>query len=143
MTAQPAPINATDIPMTFRARGGKTVMVLPDGARAVAKREATIDNTMVKVLARGFRWQRLLTDGTYATIEDLAPAEKINPSYVSRVLRLAYLSPKVVQAILDGKHPAWLTMKDLMAPFPVDWRLQEKKFLTQFLAGTACLDCPE
>jgi hypothetical protein len=58
--------------------------------------------------------------------------EKINPSYVSRILRLAYLSPKVVKAILDGSHPAWLTMRDLLEPFPMDWQLQEKKFLARF-----------
>ena len=98
----------------------------------MVRREATIDNTMIKVIARGFRWQRLLYAGTYATIEDLAAAEKINPSYVSRILRLAYLSPKVVQAILDGSHPAWLTMRDLLEPFPMDWQLQEKKFLARF-----------
>lgn len=122
----------THIPMTFRPRGGKTVIVLPDGSQGVARREVTIDNTMVKVIARGFRWQRLLFDGTYATIEDLADAEKINPSYVSRILRLAYLSPRVVQAILDGTHPAWLTMRDLMGPFPMDWRQQERHFLAPF-----------
>jgi hypothetical protein len=120
----------THIPMTFRPRGGKTVIVMPDGSRGVARREATIDNTMIKVIARGFRWQQLLYDGTYATIEDLAAAEKINPSYISRILRLAYLSPKVVQAILDGKHPARLTMKDLLQPFPADWNEQEDHFLS-------------
>ena len=122
----------TDIPMSFRPRGGRTVIVLPDGSRGVVRREATIDNTMIKVIARGFRWQRLLYDGTYATIEDLAAAEKINPSYVSRILRLSYLSPVVVQAILDGKHPAWLTMRHLLEPFPMDWKQQEKKLLAQF-----------
>jgi hypothetical protein len=122
----------THIPMTFRPRGGKTVIVLPDGSRGVFRREATIDNTMIKVIARGFRWQRLLYDGTYVTIEDLAAAEKINPSYVSRILRLAYLSPRVVEAILDGKHPARLTMKHLLEPFPTDWKQQEKKLLAQF-----------
>ncbi|MEY3664991.1 MAG: hypothetical protein RLZZ153_1173 [Pseudomonadota bacterium] len=119
----------THIPMTFRPRGGKTVIVLPDGSRGVVRREATTDNTMIKVIARGFRWQRLLYDGTYATIEDLAAAEKINPSYVSRILRLAYLSPTVVQAILEGSHPAWLTMKDLLRPLPSDWAEQERLLL--------------
>ncbi len=126
MTKPSAVMPPTEIPMTFRIRGGKTVMVLPDGSRAVARREATIDNTMVKVLARGFRWQRLLYEGAYATIEDMAAAEKINPSYISRLLRLAYLSPTIVEAILDGRHPAHLTMKDLMAPFPLDWAEQRK-----------------
>ena len=95
----------------------------------MVRREATTDNTMIKVIARGFRWQRLLYDGTYATIEDLAAAEKINPSYVSRILRLAYLSPTVVQAILEGSHPAWLTMKDLLRPLPSDWAEQERLLL--------------
>jgi hypothetical protein len=122
--------DTTHIPMTFRSRGGKTVIVLPDGSRGVSRREATIDNTMIKVIARGFRWQRLLNEGAYATIEDMAAAEKINPSYISRVLRLAFLSPRIVQAVLDGRQPAWLTMKDLLDSFPLDWTLQEKKFLT-------------
>ena len=132
MTFTEGSSEVTDISMSFRPRGGRTVIVLPDGSRGVVRREATIDNTMIKVIARGFRWQRLLYDGTYATIEDLAAAEKINPSYVSRILRLAYLSPVVVQAILDGKHPAWLTMRHLLEPFPTDWKQQEKKLLAQF-----------
>jgi len=132
MTLAECNAEITDIPMSFRPRGGRTVIVLPDGSRGVIRREATIDNTMIKVIARGFRWHRLLYDGTYATIEDLAAAEKINPSYVSRILRLAYLSPVVVQAILDGKHPAWLTMRHLLEPFPTDWKQQEKKLLAQF-----------
>ena len=72
MKASTAAIPTTEIPMSFRIRGGKTVMVLPDGTRAVAQREATVDNTMVKVIARGFRWHRMLHEGTYATIEDLS-----------------------------------------------------------------------
>ena len=132
MTLAESNAEITDIQMSFRPRGGRTVIVLPDGSRGVVRREATIDNTMIKVIARGFRWQRLLYDGTYATIEDLAAAEKINPSYVSRILRLAYLSPVVVQAILDGEHPAWLTRRHLLEPFPTDWKQQEKKLLAQF-----------
>jgi hypothetical protein len=119
----------THIPMTFRARAGKTVIVLPDGSRGVVRRGATIDNSMVKLIVRGFRWQRMLYEGKFTSIEDLSDAEKINPSYVSRVLRLAFLSPKVVQAILDGKQPAWLTMKDLLRPHPNNWPEQERVLL--------------
>ena len=101
----------TEIPMTFRRRGGKAVIVLPDGSRAIERREALIDNAMVKLLARGHRWHRKLFDGTHASIEDMAKSENISPSFVSRILRLAYLSPTIVEAILDGKYPAHLTMK--------------------------------
>ena len=121
----------TEIPMTFRRRGGKAVIVMPDGSRAIERREALIDNAMVKLLARGHRWHRKLFDGTHAAIEDMAKSENISPSFVSRILRLAYLSPTIVEAILDGKYPAHLTMKDLMEPFPMDWERQAEHFFAE------------
>jgi hypothetical protein len=128
MSEQQTPGLTTEISMKFRIRGGKTVMVLPDGTRAIERKEAIVDTTMVKIIARSHRWHRLLADGLYATIEDLATAEKINPSYVSRVTRLAFLSPVITEAILEGRQPAHLTMKDLMAPFPADWAKQDGNF---------------
>ena len=127
----------TKIPMTFRRRAGKAVIVLPNGERAVERREALIDNAMIKLIARGHRWQRQLFDGTHASIADIAKSENINPSFVSRVLRLAYLSPTIVEAILDGKYPAHLTMKDLMEPFPMEWERQREHF---FGRGSAVQD---
>ena len=121
----------TEILMTFRRRAGKAVIVLPNGERAVERREALIDNTMVKLIARGHRWHRKLFDGTHASIEDLAKSENISPSFVSRILRLAYLSPTIVEAILNGKYPAHLTMKDLMEPFPMEWERQREHFFSR------------
>ena len=94
----------THIPMTFRARAGKTVIVLPDGSRGVVRRGATIDNSMVKLIVRGFRWQRMLYEGKFTSIEDLSAAEKINPSYVSRLLRMTLLTREIVEAVLAGRH---------------------------------------
>jgi len=105
------------------------VLVLPDGSRGQRRHDATIDNSMIKAIARGFRWHRMLCDGRFATLDDIAASEKICPSYVSQVLRLAFLSPRVVQAILDGRQPAHLTMKDLMRPFPLEWGEQERVML--------------
>ena len=127
----------TELPMTFRRRAGKAVIVLPNGERAVERREALIDNAMVKLVARGHRWHRKLFDGTHASIEDLAKSENISPSFVSRILRLAYLPPTVVEAILDGKYPAHLKMKDLMEPVPMDWEGQREHF---FSRGSAVQD---
>ena len=130
MKSTPTLPTVTHIPIKIKIRGGKTVMVLPDGSRVIEQREVTIDNALVKALARAFRWQRFLQDGVFNTIDDLAEAEQINPSYVSRMLRLAFLSPRIIEAIVAGKHPAHLTMKDLMTPFPADWKLQERIFLS-------------
>lgn len=66
---------------------------------------------------------------TYATIENMAAAEKITPSYISRLMRLAYLAHTIVDAILHGQQPAHLPMKDLTQPFPLEWAVQERRFL--------------
>jgi hypothetical protein len=66
----------------------------------------------------------MLETGRYSTIDELAAAEKINSSYVSRLLRLTLLSPDIVEAILDGRQPDGVTLPGLMEPFPVDWGRQ-------------------
>ncbi len=55
------------------------------------------------------------------TIDESAAVEKINPSYVSRVLRLTLLAPEMVEAILDGRQPEGVTLPGLLEPFPVEW----------------------
>ena len=84
---------------------------------------------MVKALARAFRWRKLLETGVYGTIEELAAAEKINASYVSRVLRLTLLAPEIVEAIFDGRQPAKMTLAALMEPFLVVWHEQRLRFV--------------
>lgn len=117
------------VPMTFRKRGGRKLVIAPNGADAWALPRARIDNTMVKALARAHRWKKQLDTGRFQTVQDLAEAEKINPSYIARVLRLTLLAPDIVEAILDGRQPAGLQLDDLLAPFPVEWGAQKFAFL--------------
>ena len=72
---------------------------------------------------------------THASIADIAKSENINPSFVSRILRLAYLSPTIVEAILNGLFPAHLTMKRLIAPFPMEWEGQREHFFGSAVQG--------
>jgi hypothetical protein len=116
------------VPLTIRRRGGRKQIIGPDGAQ-VRDDDAGVattrgDPALVKALARGFRWRRMLESGRIATINDLAAAEKINPSYVSRVLRLTLLAPDIVDAILTGRQPGGITLPGLMEPFPVEWGQQ-------------------
>ena len=85
---------------------------------------------MVKALARAFRWRKLLETGVYATVEELAAAEKINGSYVSRVLRLTLLAPDIVEAILDGRQPITVQLDAVLKPFPAEWDAQRQRFST-------------
>jgi hypothetical protein len=115
------------IPLRLRRRGGRKLMIVPKGATAWAPQRARVDNAMVKAIARAHRWRRLLESGEYSSITDLAAAEKISQSYVCRVLRLTLLAPDVVEAILDGRHTAEMTLATMMEPFPVGW--QEQRLL--------------
>jgi len=73
-----------------------------------------VNSTLVKAIARAFRWQKLLETGQYATIEK---AERINPSYVSRVLKLTLLAPVAVEGVLNGRAVATPTLAEAMGVF--------------------------
>jgi hypothetical protein len=92
-------------------------MQMPDGATQPRK----TDNTLVKALARAFRWKRMLESGEFATIAELAEREGIAPSYMTRVLRLTLLAPDIVEAVLDGRQGPEVTLTQVLEPFPVDW----------------------
>jgi hypothetical protein len=83
---------------------------------------------MVKAINRAFRWRDMLESGEYATIREIAEAEKINESYVGRVLRLTLLAPEIVEAILGGRQPSGLQLDALMRRFPIGWREQITHF---------------
>ena len=112
------------VPFAIRKRGGRKLVITPDGTAATPAPRARVDSALLKALARGFRWRRLLETGDFATIEEIAGAEKINPSYVSRVLRMTLLAPEIVEAILSGRQPEGLTMARAMRPFSLEWRDQ-------------------
>lgn len=108
------------VPFRLMKRGGRKQMVLPLEAAGQWK----TDDTLVKALARAFRWKRMLESGDFATIAELAAREKIAPSYMTRILRLTLLGPSIVEAILNGTQEKDLTVAELMEPFPLDWDLQ-------------------
>src|SRR5262249_7072701 len=87
------------VPFAVHKRGGPKLVLATDGA-LIPRATPYVDSTLVKAIARAFRWQNMLETGQYTTIKEIAKAEKINPSYVSRVLRLTLLAPATVEAIL-------------------------------------------
>jgi hypothetical protein len=114
------------IPMRFQRRGGRKRIVAPDGSAIVPASKPQLDGAIVKALARAHRWQRMLEAGEHATLAELADAEHISRSYVSRVLRLTLLAPEIVGGILDGRPTAGLPQ--LLRPFPIEWEKQSEKF---------------
>lgn len=112
------------VPLAIRKRGGRRLVIMPDGS-AFGRSKVHVDDATVGALARSFRWNKLLESGRYASIEELAAAERINPSYLGRVLRLSLLAPAIVEDLLDGRNTS-LTLARLMKPFPTAWSEQER-----------------
>lgn len=115
------------VPFRIVKRGGRKAIHLP----ADAPQHRETDNTLIKALARAFRWKRMLDSGEFATLTELAAHERIAPSYMTRVLRLTLLAPDIVEAILDGHQGPDVTIARLIEPFPVEWEEQR-----QVLAST-------
>lgn len=123
--ASPIPETVTlDVPFRVVKRGGRKEMQLPEAA----EKPRRTDNTLVKALARAFRWKRLLESGEYATIAELAEREGIASSYLTRVLRLTLLAPDIVEALLDGRHGQAVTLARVLEPFPLEWKHQDMHF---------------
>jgi hypothetical protein len=114
------------IPMRFQRRGGRKRIVAPDGSELTPASKPHPDGTLVKALARAWRWQRMLDEGTYASVSEIAEAEKISKSYVSRILRLALLAPDLVEAILAGQTDQSLVLEQLERPLPASWEEQRQ-----------------
>jgi hypothetical protein len=112
------------VPLAVRKRSGRKLVVTP--AAMTNQGPSGADSTLVKALARAFRWRRMMETGRYGTISDLATAEKRAESYLCRILRLTLLSPAIVEAILDGRQAANLDLPTLMRPLPMKWEDQDR-----------------
>ena len=112
------------IPMRFKRQGGRKRILAPDGSDLAAPTRAQPDGTLVKALARAWRWQRQLDSGVYMSLAEIAAAEKLSPSYVSRIARLAQLAPDIVEAILAGTLSHRIILDRLEKGVPMDWEEQ-------------------
>ena len=118
------------VPLAVRRRPGRKTVVTPvrDGAPALATRA---DPALVKALARAFRYQKLLDEGRYTSISEMAAAEQIERGYLGTLLRLTLLAPDIVEAILDGRLPEQMTLLRLMEPLSVAWDKQHTTMVRQ------------
>ncbi len=112
------------VPMTIRRRPGRKTVVTPMALAGVPIVPTRADPALVKALARAFRYQKLLDDGRYASISEMAAAEKIERGYLGTLLRLTLLAPGLVEAILEGRQTEGMTLPALLGPFPCAWAQQ-------------------
>jgi hypothetical protein len=69
----------------------------------------------------------MIESGKYSSSAELAKAEKVNDSYLSRILRLTLIAPDVIEAILSGGQPSTLQLDDLLRPLPEAWKQQRSE----------------
>jgi hypothetical protein len=115
------------IPMTWKRRGGQKVIIAPDGGDAWAPTKARPDETLIRALARAHRWSRMLENGRFHSIAEIAEAEKIDRSFVSRLLDLTLLAPDIQEAIFEGRQPKGMQLEELTKAMPAEWGEQRER----------------
>jgi site-specific DNA recombinase len=116
------------VPMAIRTRGRQIKLALPGSALGVGNGEP--DKPLLRALARAQRWFDQLKSGRAESIAAIAAAEQLTGAYVARVIRLAFLSPDLVERILDGSHPPEVTADrlTLRTDMPLAWSEQNSGF---------------
>jgi hypothetical protein len=114
------------IPMRFQRRGGRKRIVAPDGSELAPRSKPQPGGTLVKALARAWRWQRMLDEGVYRSIRQIADDEGINASYVSRMLRLALMAPDIIEMIVVGGMGDGVILERLKKPTAANWDEQRR-----------------
>jgi hypothetical protein len=108
------------IPVIFCQRGGRKQILTPLGTASWSP-APRVDTALVKAVVRAHRWRQMLESGEYSSSAELARAEKVNDSYLSRILRLTLIAPNIIEAILAGRQPRTLQLDDLLKPLPAAW----------------------
>ena len=106
----------------------------PNGSELAPSSKPQSDGTLVRALARAWRWQRMLDEGVYTLVSEIGDAENISKSYVSRILRLALLAPDIVEVILDRRAHSDVVLEKLEKALPAEWKAQ-RALLAEFSGG--------
>jgi hypothetical protein len=118
------------ISVSFLQRGGRKQILSPPGT-APWSPAPRVDGALVKAVVRAHRWWHMLESGEYSSSAELAKAEKVNDSYLSRILRLTLIAPDIIEANLAGRQASTLQLDDLLKPLPAAWGRQRSELLRQ------------
>jgi hypothetical protein len=113
------------IPMRLQRRGGRRLIMTPEGSVPAPKPRP--DETLIKALVRAHRWRRKIESGQAKSITDLAEQEGVTDAYVCRLLPLTCLAPEIVEAILDGRQPKGLRLAEMLGNGPFAWNAQRER----------------
>ena len=117
------------IPMTLKRRGGRKEIIVPQGLDGKTSSKQAAQNAILVAIARAFRWKDLIESGRVKNLAEIARANRVDGSYVSRMLDLTLLAPDIIDAILDGREPSGLSLAMLTKrQIPLVWD-EQRSFL--------------
>ena len=111
------------IPLTIRKRNGRPRILPPDDVDLRESRGQ--EPHVLRAIARAWNWRRKLETGAASTIQDIAAGEKVSDRFISRLLRLAYLSPEVLEHLVIRRVPPAVSLNDLGAAAERPWAEQK------------------
>lgn len=110
------------VPLEIRRKNGRPKILPPPNHTPTEAR--TQDAHVLRAVARAWSWRRKLERGEASTLQDIASAEKVTDRFVSRMMRLAYLSPDVLDHLVIRRVPPALSLNDLVAVADRPWAEQ-------------------
>lgn len=118
------------VPRAIRQRPGRKTVVMPVQEGGEVAVTTLADPALLKAVARAFQYQRLLDEGRYGSISEMATAEKIERGHLGTLLRLTLLAPDLVEVVLDGRVADRVALPALLEPIPVVWAHQREHLLS-------------
>jgi hypothetical protein len=125
------------IPMHFKRIGGRKEIIMPHGNVGSGGGVPVVQKSLSIALARAHRWKDLLERQCFPSISALASAVGQDSSYVMRILRLTYLAPDIIEAIMQGNEPSGLSLERLTKTLPIDWGEQRQLYDNTFILRPA------
>ena len=117
------------VPLTVRPRNGRPKVLPPESA--VEQQERVQDHHILKALGRAWAWRRRLESGAATTVHDIAKDEKVTDRFVSRTMRLAYLSPEMLERLAVKQEPPAISVAALIDATYLPWANQERCAYTE------------
>jgi len=114
------------VPLSFVVRSGRKAIVIESPTQPPVPN--SVNEPLVKALAKAYRWRRLIEEGSFSSITELAKAQHLNQSYACRILRLTLLASILIEDALNARLPKHIGLKEFVKPVPWLWNEQTKIF---------------
>ena len=118
------------IPMKIRKRKGYVTTIVPEGLdkHQGIENPHNYNEKLVDAFAKAYSWQEMIKNEEVGSLSEIAKIEKTDKSHIAKIFKLNYVAPDIIEAILDGKQPELLTLKDFKKGVPDLWEEQRDLF---------------